>query len=61
MDDGDWSNERSYVSTWNLDRQNVNTKLPDVDIDVSTPVMCLCFHPLLPSVVAGMTTRFKHI
>ncbi|XP_056586362.1 WD repeat-containing protein 34 [Triplophysa dalaica] len=53
MDDGDWSNEKSYVSTWNLDRQNVNTKLPDVDIDVSTPVMCLCFHPLLPSVVAG--------
>lgn len=59
MDDGDWSNEKSYVSTWNLDRRNVNPKRPDVDIDVPTPVMCLCFHPLRPSVVAGNYTVLK--
>ncbi|XP_055035133.2 cytoplasmic dynein 2 intermediate chain 2 [Misgurnus anguillicaudatus] len=53
MDDGDWNNEKSHVSTWNLDRRNVNPKRPDVDIDVATPVMCLCFHPLQPSVIAG--------
>ncbi|KAF4098758.1 WD repeat-containing protein 34 [Onychostoma macrolepis] len=52
-DDGDWSNEKAYVCMWNLDRQNLNPKRPDVIIDVATPVMCLCFHPLKPSVVAG--------
>ncbi|XP_016403712.1 cytoplasmic dynein 2 intermediate chain 2 [Sinocyclocheilus rhinocerous] len=53
VDDGDWSNEKAYVCTWNLDRQNLNPKRPDVIIDVATPVMCLCFHPVRPSVVAG--------
>ncbi|XP_051955566.1 WD repeat-containing protein 34 [Xyrauchen texanus] len=53
VDDGDWSNEKSYVCTWNLDRRNVNPKRPNVIIDVTTPIMCLCFHPMRPSVVAG--------
>ncbi|XP_043077407.1 WD repeat-containing protein 34 [Puntigrus tetrazona] len=53
VDDGDWSTEKAYVCMWNLDRQNLNPKRPDVIIDVATPVMCLCFHPLKPSVVAG--------
>ncbi|XP_056301764.1 WD repeat-containing protein 34 [Danio aesculapii] len=53
VDDGDWSNEKAYVCTWNVDRQNLNPKRPDVIIDVAAPVMCLCFHPVRPSVVAG--------
>uniref|UniRef100_A0A671P4L6 WD repeat domain 34 n=1 Tax=Sinocyclocheilus anshuiensis TaxID=1608454 RepID=A0A671P4L6_9TELE len=53
VDDGDWSNEKAYVCMWNLDRQKLNPKRPDVIIGVVTPVMCLCFHPLKPSVVAG--------
>uniref|UniRef100_A0A672QYN4 WD repeat-containing protein 34-like n=1 Tax=Sinocyclocheilus grahami TaxID=75366 RepID=A0A672QYN4_SINGR len=51
VDDGDWSNEKAYVCTWNLDRQNLNPKRPDVIIDVASPVMCLCFHPVRPSVL----------
>ncbi len=60
VDDGDWSNEKAYVCMWNLDRQNLNPKRPDVIIDVTTPVMCLCFHPLKPSVVAGMDTHLQN-
>lgn len=60
VDDGDWSNEKAYVCTWNLDRQNLNPKRPDVIIDVPTPVMCLCFHPVRPSVVAGMEIHLQN-
>uniref|UniRef100_A0A8C1H181 Dynein 2 intermediate chain 2 n=1 Tax=Cyprinus carpio carpio TaxID=630221 RepID=A0A8C1H181_CYPCA len=38
---------KAYVCMWNL-----NPKQPGVIIDVVTPVMCLCFHPLKPYVVA---------
>uniref|UniRef100_A0A8C2BS99 WD repeat domain 34 n=1 Tax=Cyprinus carpio TaxID=7962 RepID=A0A8C2BS99_CYPCA len=38
---------KAYVCMWNL-----NPKQPGVIKDVVTPVMCLCFHPLKPYVVA---------
>ncbi|GAA6083891.1 WD repeat-containing protein 34 [Tachysurus ichikawai] len=53
VDDGDWSTERSYVCTWNLDRRTVNPKQPDMVIETSTAVMCVSFHPLRPSLIAG--------
>ncbi|XP_030625988.1 cytoplasmic dynein 2 intermediate chain 2 [Chanos chanos] len=53
VDDGDWSTEKSCVCTWNLDRRGLNPKVPDMVIDVATPVMCLSFHPHRPSLIAG--------
>ncbi|KAM9450264.1 cytoplasmic dynein 2 intermediate chain 2 [Clarias gariepinus] len=53
VDDGDWSNERSYVCTWNLDRRRVNPKMPDLVMETTTPVMSVSFHPLRPSLIAG--------
>ncbi|XP_041098659.1 WD repeat-containing protein 34 [Polyodon spathula] len=53
LDDGDWSTEKSFVCTWNLDRRGLNPKRPDLVIDVPTSVMCLSFHPSKPSLIAG--------
>lgn len=53
VDHGDWSTEKSCVCTWNLDRSKLNPKQPDMIIDTSTPVMCVSFHPLRPSLIAG--------
>ncbi|XP_036385646.1 WD repeat-containing protein 34 [Megalops cyprinoides] len=53
VDDGDWSTEKSFVCTWNLDRRGLDENRPDVAIDVSAAVMCLAFHPLRPSLIAG--------
>lgn len=55
VEDGDWSTERSYVCTWNLDRRRVNPKQPDMAIETAAPVMCVSFHPLRPSLIAGQT------
>ncbi|XP_067826053.1 WD repeat-containing protein 34 [Heptranchias perlo] len=53
LEDGDWSSEKSYVCTWNLDRRGLNPKRPNTVIDVSSAVMCLAFHPVEPSLIAG--------
>ncbi|XP_047425694.1 WD repeat-containing protein 34 [Mugil cephalus] len=53
IDNGDWTNERSYVSTWNLDRQALHTKQADMVIDVHTAVTALCCHPSQPALIAG--------
>ncbi|XP_069775096.1 cytoplasmic dynein 2 intermediate chain 2 isoform X1 [Narcine bancroftii] len=53
LQDGDWSTEKSYVCTWNLDRRGLNPNRPDVVISVSSAVMCLAFHPTEPSLIAG--------
>ncbi|KFW87773.1 WD repeat-containing protein 34, partial [Phalacrocorax carbo] len=50
---GDWSTEKSYVCTWNLDRRGLNPQRPDVVVDVPSSVMCLAFHPSQPSLIAG--------
>ncbi|XP_053138647.1 cytoplasmic dynein 2 intermediate chain 2 [Hemicordylus capensis] len=53
LGDGDWSTERSYVCTWNLDRRALNPKRPDVIVEIPSSVMCLAFHPVQPSLIAG--------
>ncbi|XP_078502382.1 cytoplasmic dynein 2 intermediate chain 2-like isoform X2 [Lissotriton helveticus] len=53
LDDGDWSTEKSFVCTWNLDRRGLNPKHPDVVLDVPSSVLCLAFHPMQPSLIAG--------
>ncbi|XP_054853480.1 cytoplasmic dynein 2 intermediate chain 2 isoform X2 [Eublepharis macularius] len=53
MEDGDWSTEKSYVCTWNLDRRGLNPNRPDLVVEIPSSVMCLAFHPLQPSLVAG--------
>ncbi|NXD75065.1 WDR34 protein, partial [Halcyon senegalensis] len=53
LDGGDWSTEKSYVCTWNLDRRGLNPQRPDLVVDVPSSVMCLAFHPSQPSLIAG--------
>ncbi|NXL46370.1 WDR34 protein, partial [Podilymbus podiceps] len=53
LDDGDWSAEKSYVCTWNLDRRGLKPQRPDLVVDVPSSVMCLAFHPSRPSLIAG--------
>uniref|UniRef100_UPI00398F47AE cytoplasmic dynein 2 intermediate chain 2 n=1 Tax=Pristiophorus japonicus TaxID=55135 RepID=UPI00398F47AE len=53
LEDGDWNTEKSFVCTWNLDRRGLNPKRPDTVIDVASAVMCLAFHPVEPSLIAG--------
>ncbi|KAG8010981.1 WD repeat-containing protein 34, partial [Nibea albiflora] len=53
IDDGDWSTERSYVCTWNLDRRGLNPKQADLVIDVPAAVTVLCCHPNRPALIAG--------
>ncbi|XP_039620265.1 WD repeat-containing protein 34 isoform X1 [Polypterus senegalus] len=53
LEDGDWSTEKAYVCTWNLDRRGLNSQRPDLVIDVPSSVLCLAFHPTQPSLIAG--------
>nr|XP_046231528.1 WD repeat-containing protein 34 isoform X2 [Scatophagus argus] len=53
IDGGDWSTERSYVCTWNLNRRGLNPKQADLIIDVPTAVTALCCHPSQPALIAG--------
>ncbi|XP_061582153.1 WD repeat-containing protein 34 [Cololabis saira] len=52
-DEGDWSNERSCVCMWNLDRRSLQPKQADLVIDVPAAVSSLCCHPELPALTAG--------
>ncbi|XP_048368177.1 cytoplasmic dynein 2 intermediate chain 2 [Sphaerodactylus townsendi] len=53
MEDGNWSTEKSYVCTWNLDRRGLNPNRPDLVVEIPSSVMCLAFHPQQPSLIAG--------
>ncbi|NXI61886.1 WDR34 protein, partial [Anseranas semipalmata] len=53
LNDGDWSTEKSYVCTWNLDRRGLDPQRPDLVVDVPSSVLCLAFHPSQPSLIAG--------
>lgn len=53
LDDGDWSTLKSFVCAWNLDRRGLNPRQPSVVVEVPSAVMCLAFHPMQPSQVAG--------
>ncbi|XP_062504562.1 cytoplasmic dynein 2 intermediate chain 2-like [Corticium candelabrum] len=49
------SSHQSFLCTWNIDRRVVNPNKADVTIELSTSLMCVAFHPSLPSVIAGGT------
>ncbi|XP_037548354.1 WD repeat-containing protein 34 [Nematolebias whitei] len=51
--DGDWTNEKSCVCLWNLDRRNLNPKQADLVLDVPTTVTSVCCHPNHPALIAG--------
>lgn len=53
IDDGDWSTEKSFVCTWNLDRKGLSPTHADLVIDVPTAVTALCCHPNQPALIAG--------
>ncbi|XP_058015686.1 cytoplasmic dynein 2 intermediate chain 2 [Ahaetulla prasina] len=53
LDDGDWSSEKSFLCTWNLDRRALNPHRPDLVIEIPSAVMCVAFHPQQPSLIAG--------
>ncbi|XP_072310230.1 cytoplasmic dynein 2 intermediate chain 2 [Eucyclogobius newberryi] len=53
IDDGDWSTEKSFVCTWNLNRKGLSPTHADLVIDVPTAVTALCFHPDQPALIAG--------
>ncbi|KAJ8346495.1 hypothetical protein SKAU_G00278960 [Synaphobranchus kaupii] len=53
VDDGDWSMERAFVCTWNLERRGMDPGRPDIIIDTASAVMCLAFHPSHPSFITG--------
>ncbi|XP_046849052.1 cytoplasmic dynein 2 intermediate chain 2-like [Xenia sp. Carnegie-2017] len=50
-DHQDWCTHKSSVCTWNLDRRSFDPNKPDAVIDISTCVMCIAFHPVLPSLI----------
>ncbi|KAM3600544.1 uncharacterized protein V6R79_024968 [Siganus canaliculatus] len=53
IDDGDWSTQKTFVCTWNLDLRGLNPKQADLVIDVPTAVTALCCHPKQPALIAG--------
>lgn len=53
IDDGDWSTEKSFVCTWNLNRKGLSPTHADLVIDVPTAVTALCCHPNQPALIAG--------
>ncbi|XP_019735611.1 cytoplasmic dynein 2 intermediate chain 2 isoform X2 [Hippocampus comes] len=53
MAEGDWSNDKSYICTWNIDHGGLNPKQADLVIDVPTPVTALCCHPKHPALMTG--------
>ncbi|XP_020781794.1 cytoplasmic dynein 2 intermediate chain 2 [Boleophthalmus pectinirostris] len=53
IDDGDWSTEKSFVCTWNLNRKGLSPTHADMVIDVPTAVTALCCHPDQPALIAG--------
>lgn len=55
FDHEDWCTHKSALSTWNIDRRAIDPNKPDASIDLSSCLMCITFHPNLPSVIAGGT------
>ncbi|XP_015244776.1 PREDICTED: WD repeat-containing protein 34 [Cyprinodon variegatus] len=52
-DDGDWSNQKSCVCLWNLDRRSLRPKQADLVLDVPAAVTSVCCHPERPALIAG--------
>uniref|UniRef100_A0A3B3ZH85 Uncharacterized protein n=1 Tax=Periophthalmus magnuspinnatus TaxID=409849 RepID=A0A3B3ZH85_9GOBI len=53
IDNGDWSTEKSFVCTWNLNRKGLSPTHADLVIEVPTAVTALCCHPDQPALIAG--------
>lgn len=53
IDEGDWSAEKSFVCTWNLNRKGLSPTHADLVIDVPTAVTAICCHPNHPALIAG--------
>uniref|UniRef100_A0AAV2IVS3 WD repeat-containing protein 34 n=1 Tax=Knipowitschia caucasica TaxID=637954 RepID=A0AAV2IVS3_KNICA len=53
IDDGEWTTEKSFVCTWNLNRKTLSPSQADLVIDVPTIVTALCCHPDQPALIAG--------
>ncbi|KAK2120398.1 Cytoplasmic dynein 2 intermediate chain 2 [Saguinus oedipus] len=53
VDHGDWSTLKSFVCAWNLDRRGLSPRQPSAVVEVPSAVLCLAFHPMQPSHVAG--------
>ncbi|XP_064630583.1 cytoplasmic dynein 2 intermediate chain 2-like [Lineus longissimus] len=55
FDHVDWCTHKSQLSTWNIERRNINTNKPDTTVDTSSCLMCIAFHPKEPAVIVGGT------
>ncbi|XP_068709025.1 cytoplasmic dynein 2 intermediate chain 2-like [Montipora foliosa] len=55
FDHENWCTHKSALCTWNIDRRTVDQNKPDATIDVASCLMCIAFHPKLPSLIAGGT------
>ncbi|XP_031555481.1 WD repeat-containing protein 34-like [Actinia tenebrosa] len=55
LDHEDWCTHKSSLCTWNLDRKTLNANKPDTTVDLSSCLMTISFHPVLPALVAGGT------
>eukprot|EP01135_Chromosphaera_perkinsii_P000900 Nk52_evm63s152 gene=Nk52_evmTU63s152 len=47
----DWCPHKGYLCTWNIERRRVNEVKADVELEVSSCVMSLSFHPKEPSLL----------
>eukprot|EP00912_Choanoflagellata_sp_UC4_P002316 UC4_evm5s1456 len=50
-----WCTQKGMLCTWNVDRIKINENKADVVIEVPDCLMCISFHPELPSRIVGGT------
>ena len=49
----DWCTHKGMFCTWNIDRGKINVNKADQALDVSSCLMCIKYHPILPNLCAG--------
>jgi len=52
-DHENWCTHKGMFCTWNLDRGKINPNKADLAVDVSSCLMTVEFHPVLPNLCAG--------
>ncbi|KAJ3203523.1 WD repeat-containing protein 34, partial [Clydaea vesicula] len=50
-----WCTHKGTLCTWNVAMKNVNTEIANFTTEVSSCLMCIAFHPEIPSIIAGGT------
>ncbi|KAJ3277070.1 WD repeat-containing protein 34 [Terramyces sp. JEL0728] len=50
-----WCEHRGYVCAWNLSARDFNGSVPSFSVEVQCCVMCVGYHPTIPSLLAGGT------